>query len=152
VFSNRGFGWKLAAALAVVAGLGLLSERRGQSIQPSLWRCLAQPERWDGTALWLQNMNVVASDPDGFLIESNGVRSRVVPASPVAPGDVVSLTGTFHAAGPLIRTKEVRKSATAGRARRLSEVVSAAILALILLNFLRHFAFRPAAAQIEGVD
>ena len=152
MFSNRAFGWKLAAALVVIAGLGLLSEQRGRSIQPSLWRCLAQPERWNGSSLWLQNMEVVSSDPDGFLVESNGVRARVLPAAPVAPGDVVSLTGTFHAAGPMIRSKEVRKSAPLGRARRLSEFVSVAVLALILLNFLRHFAFRPAVAQIEGVD
>ncbi len=152
MFSNRGLGWNLAAALACVAGLGLLSERRGQSIQPSLWRCLAQPGRWDGTALWLQNAKVIASDAEGFQIDSRGVNVRVVPAAPVAPGDAVSLTGTFRAAGPLIQTKELRKTPPVPGARRLSEIVSVAVLGLILLNFLRHFAFRPAAAQIRGAD
>ncbi len=152
MFSNRGFGWKLLAALAIVAGMGLLSDRRGNSIQPSLWRCVAQPARWDGTALWLSGLTVTASDAEGFDVRKNDVRARVVPAAPVAPGDAVALTGTFHAAGPLIRSKEVRKVAPTGRWRRVSEIVSIAMLALIGLNFLRHFAFRPKAAHVEGVD
>ena len=75
-----------------------------------------------------------------------------MPAAPVAPGDTVALTGTFHAAGTLIRSKEVRKTPAGTATRTLSEVVSAAVLGLILLNFLRHFAFRPKMAQVEGVD
>jgi len=152
VFSNKGFGWKLLAALAVVAGMGLLSERLGQSIQPSLWRCAAQPARWDGAALRLSGLTVTASDAEGFDVRRDDVRARVVPAAPVAPGDTVALTGTFHAAGTLIRSKEVRKTPAGTATRTLSEVVSAAVLGLILLNFLRHFAFRPKMAQVEGVD
>jgi len=152
VFSNRGLGWKLAAAILVVVGMGLLSERRGRSIQPSLWSCLAQPARWNGATLWLPKASVTRSDAEGFEIEIQGVRSRVVPAAPLAPGDTVALTGTFEASGPLVRAKEVRKAAAGTGSRRLSEILSIAVLGLILLNFTRHFAFRPKAVQVEGAD
>ena len=151
MFSNRGFGWKLAAALAIVAGFGLLSAIRGEAIHPSLWRCLAQPARWDGAELWLSDAKVLRSDTEGFEIEFKGARARAIPAAGVAPGDTVSLVGTFRAQGSVIRTAKVQKSADGEAARRLSVGVSIAVLALVLLNFLRHFAFRPKVAQVEGL-
>lgn len=152
MFSNRGLGWKLAAALALVAGLAIVSAVRGSTIHPALWRCTAEPARWDGTELWLSGSRVLASDAAGFEIEHLGARARVVPASPVAAGDIVDLTGTFESRGPVVRSTRVQVSPPAAGARLLSEAVSLAVLALILLNFLRHFAFRPRAVQVEGVD
>lgn len=152
LFGNRRLGWKLAAALAAIAGLGLLSWAKGRSIHPSLWRCMAQPARWDGAGVWLSPALVTASDAGGFEIEMAGVRARVAPAAPVAPGETVALTGTFTAQGPLIRAKEVRKVAESSGSRTLSVAVSIAAVLLVLLNFLRHFAFRPKVAQVEGVD
>lgn len=152
MFDNSRFGFKFAAALAVVAGMGILSARLGDSIQPSLWRCVAQPARWDGTALWLPKARVVASDVHGFEIEVQGARARAVPAAGVGPGDTVAVTGTFRAEGPVIQVKRVHKAADSAGPRRLSEAVSIAVLALVLLNFLRHFALRPKAFQVGGTD
>jgi hypothetical protein len=151
VFSNRHFGWKLAASLVAIALLGLRSERLGDSIHPNLWRCLAQPARWDGTALWLPRALVVASDADGFEIEVQGVRARVAPADRVAPGDTIALTGTFRASGP-IQLKLLRKDPPGDESRRWPVIVSIAVVALAILNLLRHFSFRPKVIQVEGRD
>ena len=152
MFSNKALKWKLAAALAVVAGLGILSAVRGNPIHPALWRCTAQPKRWDGAELWLSGSRVLASDAGGFEIEHQYARARVVPAAPVAAGDIVDLTGTFQARGSVILLGKVKVVPPAAGQRLLSEAVSLAVLALILLNFLRHFAFRPGAVRVEGVD
>jgi hypothetical protein len=152
MFRTKGFGWKLAAAATVIAALGIVSALRGESINPSLRRCLVQPARWDGTPVWFAQARVVASDLQGFEIDVQGVRVRVSPAAALAPQDTVAITGTFRAAGPRIELKEVRKIPEKARSRLLSEAVSIAVLLLVLLNFLRHFAFRPKAAQIQGVD
>ena len=151
MFSNKGYAWKLTAALTVVAGLGIFSAVRGESIHPALWRCLAEPARWDGTELWLSDARVLSSDTRGFEIEYRGARAFVVPAGGVGPGDRVSLTGTFQAAGRVIRLDKLDKSSEAKGPRLLSEIVSVLVLALILLNFLRHFAFRPKVVQAEGL-
>ena len=151
MFSNRHFAWKLAAALAAVVLLGLYSERLGDSIHPNLWRCLAQPRRWDGAALWLPRAHVVASDVDGFEIEVDGARARVAPAARVGPGDTIALTGTYRAAGPIELTR-LKKDPPGEESRRWPMIVSIAVVAFAILNFLRHFSFRPKVIQVEGVE
>jgi hypothetical protein len=152
VFSNRGFAWKLGSGLAMAVLLGILSAKRGQSIHPELWRCLAEPGRWEGTPLRLRGVRVIESDAAGFDIDVQGSRARVVPAACVAPGDAIVLAGTFRAAGPLVQMAEFRKDPEPGDAVRLSEIASILVLAGVLLNLLRHFAFRPGVIQVHGVE
>ncbi len=152
MFGRRFTGLKLGAAGTTVALMGLLSWTRADSINPDVWRCLAQPARWAGTALWVPSATVVESGPGGFTIESEGTRVRVAGDAAVSPGDGVSLTGTFRAEGPRIDLLEVRKLPPRARLRWLAEAVSLAVLALVVANFLRHFAFRPRALQVHGND
>jgi len=152
VFSNRAFGWKLAGALALVLALGAASAAGGRFINPAPWRCLAQPARWDGTRLWIPSARILSAGPDSFVLETEGLPFEVRGRAAVAPGDVVGVSGTFDAAGPHLRLREWRKGSGLRGWRRIAEAVSFVVLALILLNFLRHFACRPALARAEGVD
>lgn len=148
LFSDRAWGWKVAAALAVIAGLGLLSERQGRRINPAVWRCVAQPARWDGTPLWLPRVQVVEVAPDAYVIEQDRVRLTVRGAPPVPAGTWIELRGLFRAEGPRLDPQRVR---VPGPGRRwVVEAVSLAVLALVLANFLRHFRSRPSAVQAKG--
>jgi hypothetical protein len=152
VFGNRAYGWKLAGAIALVLALGALSGVRGPLAKPAAWECLAQPERWDGRELWIPGGLVLSADADGFLLEAGGLPLRVQGRAALAAGDRVGVAGTFEAAGPRVRLREWRKSASPGWTRRLMEAVSIAVLAVVLLNFLRHFAVRPEKARVEGAS
>jgi len=152
VFSNRSFAWKLGAALGMAALLGVHSERRGQSTSPDLGRCLAEPDRWEGTPLRLRGARVTESDASGFEIDVHGSRTRVVPAARVATGDAILLAGTFRAQGPFVQLVEFRKLEEHGEPGRLSVIASILVLSGVLLNLLRHFAFRPGVIQVKGVE
>ena len=45
MFSNRGYRWKLGGALALIAVLGVSAARRGETINPPLWRCVVVSAR-----------------------------------------------------------------------------------------------------------
>jgi hypothetical protein len=151
VFDDRRFALKLVLALAAAALLGLHSWKEARAINPSSSFFMARPDLWSGTDVWL-SAHVVESGPGGFTVDSNGLRIRVEGAASVRPGDAVSLTGTFRAEGPRIELREVRKLSPHARYRWIAEAVSLGVLALVLWNFLRHFAFRPQALQIGGRD
>lgn len=148
MFGNRGYGWKLAAAAAVVAALGILSHKRAVADRMDLRQCLWHPTDRDGARLTIPEARVTASDAAGFEVEDRRIRVRVVPAAPVSPGDEVTVAGIFQASGPLVRQTEVR----AVDRNRPSVLLFFLPLALVLLNFLRHFRFRRESAQVEEVD
>ena len=99
MFSNRGYAAKLAAALAVIAGMGVWCAKRGDTINPALWRCVVEPRRWDGTRLWVPAARIVSSRQDEYEIQTAELRIRVVGRPPAEPGRSVSLAGVFRADG-----------------------------------------------------
>ena len=150
LFDDRAYPWKLGAALALLAGLGLFSYFRGRDLQPSPTRLLTTPDRWDGAALWIPAGRVVESHSDGFTIEADDVRLDV--AGTAAVGETVGVRGVFRAAGPRIEAGRVRRLPSGSWRRRWMEGVSLAVLALVLLNLRRHFRLHGPAARVEGRD
>ena len=151
MWSNRGYRWKLAAALAAVAAAGVISAWRGRDIHPAPWACKIQPERWDGARLWFRGTVRSAAD-GGFVIEESGVPLTVVGGPVPAAGEVVEVTGIFRAEGPHLELTGLRRVPPHARLRWLMEAVSIAVLLLVLWNFARRFAFHPEALRVEGAD
>ena len=147
LFGDKAWGAKVAAALAVVALLGLWSWHRGRRINPEVWRCLAQPARWDGTELRFAATVVETSGQD-YVVEQDRVRLRVRGAPPATAGTRIEVRGTFRADGPRLDAERVRVPGP-GR-RRVVEAVSLLVLALVLANLHRHFRSRPSAFQAKG--
>jgi hypothetical protein len=150
VFGNKGLRWKLAAALATALLLGLYSERQGELRNPSVWRCLAQPERFKDRTLWIPAATVLSSGPAEHVIRSGAVRIRVNGPAPAAPGTSVAYVAVFRADGPHLEPLETRTHPPTDWRRRLMEVVSILVALLVFANFARHFLFRPQLLQVEG--
>jgi hypothetical protein len=154
VFSNRHYSWKLLGALAVVALLGVVAARRGDAINPMLWRCVAEPRRWEDTRLWIPAARILSVQDAGYEIAAGDpeARVRVVGRAPGKPGDLITLTGTFRSEGPRIEAERSRVYPSRFRLRWLVEIVSVAVALAVLANLARHFLFRPRLLQLEGRD
>ena len=152
MFSNRYHPWKLLAALAAIAALGIVSARRGDRINPTLWRCIAEPERWNDTRLWVPVARITAVRDAGYEIGVGipEVRIRVDGPVPGKPGDPVTLTGRFRSDGPRLEAERSRVLPPRFRLRWLAEAISVAVALGVLANFSRHFLFRPRLLQVEG--
>jgi hypothetical protein len=152
VFSNRLFGWKLGAALAAIAVMGVYSSRRGDDLNPALWRCVAQPEEWNETRLWIPSARIVSIRDTWYEIASGDpeVTIRVDGATPGKRDERIALTGTFRSDGPRLITQKVRVLPPRARLRWLAEAVSVAVVLVVLANLGRHFLFRPKVLQFEG--
>lgn len=82
--------------LLLAAAYGYLC-RKAEGIDPGGWDgVLLQPERNDGHRVLSPDDEVVAVGPDGFTVENDGFRVRVITDTPVRAGDVVELSGTFR--------------------------------------------------------
>jgi hypothetical protein len=149
VFGNRGYGWKLAAGLAVIAAFGVDAARRGDWINPSVWRCIAEPDRADGREIWVPAARVLAVRDHDYEIEANSVRIRVSGPAPAPAGSRISLVAVFHADGPRLEPRRSRPLPPSDRFRRAMELVSVLVTLGVLANFARSFLFRPKLLQIE---
>jgi hypothetical protein len=152
VFSNRFYRCKLAAALTLAALLGVYAGKRGESINPMLWRCLAQPERWNNERLWIPRAYIVEVRETSYVIragEPEG-RIRVDGPAPGKPGDLVSVIGSFRSGGPRLEQDRSRVFLPQFHLRWLVEAISIVVALAVLLNFSRHFLFRPKLLQVEG--
>jgi len=151
VFSSRLYSLKLLGAAAIVAALSAYAGWRGASINPPLWRCLAQPERWDGALLRAPGI-VDAGQAGTFVLRQQGsLQIRVRGAAP-AEGAHVVVSGIFHRHGPEIEMQSVRAVPPHARLRWISEAASCLVLALLLVNFARHFSTRMGAVRLEARD
>lgn len=154
MFSNKRYLWKLGAALALIAVMGVSAARRGDSINPMLWRCIAEPARWNDTRLWIPLARIVSLQEASYEIAAGDpeVRLRVEGRAPGAAGDWITLAGTFRAEGPRLDAERSRVLPPRFRLRWLTEAVSVAVLLAVLVNFARHFLFRPKLLQFEKGD
>jgi hypothetical protein len=152
VFSNSLLRWKLGAALATIAVMGVYASHRGDDLNPELWRCVAQPERWNGKRLWLPRARIVSVRDSWYEIVSGDPEAgiRVDGPAPGNPGERISLSGTFQSDGPRLVTERVRVLPPRVRLRWLVEAVSVAVVLAVLANLGRHFLFRPKVLQVEG--
>lgn len=150
MFGNKGLRWKLAAALTVAALLGVYSERRGELRNPSVWRCLAQPERFKDRTLWIPAATILSSGPTEHEIRSGNARIRVSGPAPAAPGASVAYVAVFRADAPHLEPLETRTLPGSDWRRRLMEGVSILVALLVFANLARHFLFRPRILQVEG--
>jgi hypothetical protein len=150
VFGNRGLRWKLAAALAAIALLGILAERRGDRLNPALWRCLAQPERWDAHSLWIPAARVLSTGPSDHEVLIGTSRIVVSGPSPAPAGARVSYVAIFRAAGPHLDPLKARTLPDSDLYRWIMEGVSILVALAVLANVARHFLFRPKFLQVEG--
>jgi hypothetical protein len=149
VFRNSAYGWKLGGALALAAALAAFSAWKGESIHPPAWKCLAQPDLWHGEELRVLGKVLSVGREDFVLLWQEApltVRHARIPS----PGADVEVVGTLDRDGPCLRARGWRALPPRARFRWIWEAVSLAVLALILANFLRHFAFRPEAARLGG--
>jgi hypothetical protein len=149
VFSNRHFRLKLGGALVVIALMGVYAAREGDAINPALWRCLAEPERWRDASLWLPYATVLSVRDGEFEIRSDEVEVLVKGRAPAKAGAPVTLTAIFRADGPHLELVRSRPLPPRFRLRWLVEAVSVAVVLGVLANFARHFAFRPKVLQAE---
>jgi hypothetical protein len=153
VFSNRAYGWKLGAALFLIAGLGVYAYRKGESINPPVWKCVVEPQRWDNTTLWLPIARIASVGESSFEVDSTDVRIRVIGKAPAGVDSGVTLRGVFRADGPRIDLIEARAlPPDLGGRRRLMEVVSILVVLVVLANFVRHFLVRPKVIQVQRAD
>jgi hypothetical protein len=149
VFRNSSYGWKLGGALALAAALAAFSAWRGESIHPPAWRCLAEPDRWHGAELRVIGP-VLSAGKEDFVVLWQEVPLTVGHASPPSKGEDVEIVGVLDKDGPRLRARDWRLLPPRAKRRWIWEGVSLAVLAIILANFLRHFAFRPEAARLGG--
>ncbi|MBI3855012.1 MAG: hypothetical protein HY293_04900 [Planctomycetes bacterium] len=149
MFSNRGYLWKLGGALALVALLGVVSALRGESLNPPLWRCVAEPRRWDNVVLWVPASKITSIRDSDFEIDTGDARIRVDGGAPAKVGEKVSVRGRFRADGPRIEmtASHVLPPDLLLR-RRLIEALSVIVALGVLANFARHFLFRPKVLHI----
>ncbi len=135
----------------MIAALGVLAARRGDSINPAVWRCVAEPQRWKNASLWVHVAQVVAvRDADFDIITGESdLRIRVEGRSPGGVGSLISFTATFRADGPSLELRRGRVLPPSFRLRWAAELVSIAVVLGILANFARHFLFRPKILQFE---
>ena len=153
MFSNKAYGWKLAAALFVIAGLGVYASRKGESINPPLWRCVVEPQRWDGTTLWLPFARIASLGESSFEVDATDARIRVIGKAPAGIGSAVTLRGVFRAEGPRIELIDSRAlPPDLGGRRRLMEAVSVLVVLGVLANFARHFLVRPKVLHVRRSD
>jgi hypothetical protein len=153
VFSNKGYRWKLGAAVALIAVLGVYAGNRGDTINPSVGRCLAEPGRWDGAQIWIPAARIVAVHAADYEIESGIVRVRVAGPAPAPMESRISLIAIFHGAGPLLEQVHSRILPGDERFRLVMEVVSVLVAVAVFANFAGHFLFRPENLYIQrGAD
>jgi hypothetical protein len=152
VFSNRGYRWKLCGALGVIAMMGVAAALRGDSINPSLWRCVAEPRRWEGASLWFPTARILSVRGSDYDIASGAAQIRVLGRAPAASGTLITLTGTFHADGPRVDPVRTRVLSPHTQLRWLMEAVSIMVALAVLANFARHFLFRPRMLQVGRSD
>ncbi len=152
IFSNRAWGWKLAAALGIVALLGVHSAVEGSRVKPSLARCLAEPARWDGARVWITSGTVVQTGPEAWVFRTDGHSVRVPGAAPAEAGAGVSLAGRFRADGPRIDPTRTRLLPPSSLTRRWMELLSIAVALLVLCNAARAFNLDPKRLQVERRD
>lgn len=148
LFGDRAWGWKVGAALAVAAAFGVHSYMHGTRVDPELWRCLTQPERWSGTRLRL-HARIVGLTDAGYVVEQDLVRLPVRGLPPGPVGTWVEIRGTFRADGRL-DAERARVPVAYPGGRPLVEIVSVLVLALVAANFFRHFRGRPSVLRLEG--
>jgi len=148
VFGNKGYGWKLLAGLAVVALLGVYASKQGDEINPSLWRVLAEPRRWDGTTVWIPEAWLVSAGAQEYEIVRAESRLRVKGPPPGPVGSRITLRAVFRGDAPRLEALEARVLPWSNRRRRAMEIVSVLVLLGVTLNLLRHFAFRPQALHV----
>ena len=153
MFGNKAYAWKLGAALALLAGLGVIAARRGQGINPPLWICVSQPEAWDGEILWIPIAKILSTTESDFMIAAGDSQIRVEGKAPAAVNDHITLRGVFLADGPRMTMMRWRVfSPDISRRRLLMEIVSIAVVLAVIANFLRHFVFRPTVLHVKGKD
>lgn len=152
LFDDRAWGAKVAAALALLAGLGVLSSVRGDEVRPPLSRCLLWPEFHDGAPVWIPAAPVTRTTPDGFVVRFNRLDVQVRGPAPVSPGALVGVRGRFRAADGSIDLDAWRPVGRLIDTRWLVELVSVLVLAAVLWNFLRHFAVRRKLLDVELRD
>ena len=150
MFSNRAYGWKLGAALALIAVLGVYAAQRGEGINPALWRCVVEPRRWDNTTIWLPIARVLSVGGSDFEVAAGDARIRVVGQPPAGVGARLSLRGVFRADGPRLEMIQARTVPdNLERRRLLMEVVSILVALAVIANFVRHFALRTNVLQVH---
>lgn len=149
MFGNRGYRWKLGAGLAAIALLGISTGIRGESLNPSVWRCLADPQGADGARLWVPSAVITAVHDRDFEILAEVVRIRVTGPAPAPAGSRISLRAVFHGASPALEPLQIRILPAGNLGRRLMEIVSVIVTLGVLANFTRHFLFRPRVLQVE---
>jgi hypothetical protein len=149
VFGNRFYGWKLGAALAVIATFGVLAGIRGERINPSLWRCLADPAETEGRKIWVPSARIVAVGDRDYRIRTGTVEVRVAGQAPAPAESRISLVAIFRRDGPSLEPLRSRILPGSDRTRRWMEVASVLVALGVLVNLARHFRFRPTLLQVE---
>jgi hypothetical protein len=150
VFGNKGYRWKLGATLLVIALLGLYAGVRGDVINPSIWRCIAEPRRWEGSRIWVPGARVVAVRDRDYDIATWSTVIRVAGHAPFPVESRISMIAIFHADGPVLEPIQTRLLPAHDRLRRVMEIVSVLVALGVLANLGRHFLFRPKTLELEG--
>lgn len=152
MFGNKGYRWKLGGTLALIAALGVWSFRQGETVNLSIWRCLAEPRRWDGREIWVPGARITATGDRFYEVQSGSARIRVAGPAPGPVDAAIAMVAVFRAEGPVLEPVRIRPLSRSRVPRRLMEIVSILVLLAVLANFARHFVFRPKTLGVEGAE
>lgn len=131
-WSDRGRFWKGVAAALLALALHRCAYERGVDFQPDYAACAMQPERSDGTRVWVAGNHFVPQ-PDGAALFTltTGTRVRLVGPhlpEPPAPGTLLFVQGIFRADPVRMEVEKHRATPNFPWKRRAMEIASAGIL------------------------
>lgn len=133
-----------AGAIGIFVLLCWDANRRLTVAYPSIYVCLAEPEKFAGKPVWLSPSRVVVSEAGAFVVNVWGDRIRVLSTHPPPLGVTVMVYGTFQADQTV---KAIAWSEEPGYHLKRKGVVGISLLVLLagVIVFLRTFTWRDGA-------
>lgn len=151
MFRNEHYGWKLGGAAVLWSALTAYSAWRGESLHPPAWKCLAEPGRWHGTELRVGGPVLSRGEGECLLLWQEVPLKLRLPDPPV-PGLEIEAVGQLDREGPCLRVHAWRIVPSSARCRRaIGEGLSLAVLAGLLIHFVRRFSVHPELLRWKGV-
>lgn len=153
MFDSRAFAVKLGGTVLLVLAACVASDRWGELINPPYWKCLLEPDRYEGSALWFPAVTVKTAESDGFRFHQDSYDIRVRGRLPegIGEGRLVGIRARFLRDGTL-EASAVRAVPEHRPPRRWLNLVSLPALLVVIVLFLRAHRIRWDRAALRRID